>query len=367
MKVVTVVGVRPDIIRLSRVMPALDKVCTHIVIRTGQNSNYRLSRVFFKELGLRQPDLQITESTPGAMIEHLERLLQQVQPDALLILGDNNSSFAAAYAAKRLRIPVFHMEAGNRCFDERCPEEINRRLIDHMSDINMPYTDIAREYLLREGLAPDRIIKTGSPMLEVLDYYEPQIRRSQVLKRLHLDPHDYFLVSCHRAENVDSETQLQRFLAVLNELAAVYRQPVIVSTHPRTQKRLRDSGYGKMQPEVKFLKPFGFFDYVQLQMNARVTLSDSGTITEESSLLKFPALNLREAYERPEGMEEGSVMLTGFNVSRIHESIAILDKQERDTLDAPIDYLVRNVSEKVVRIILSHMDYVNRTVWRQYV
>jgi len=351
-------------------MAALDLSVDHTIVHTGQNYDYELNQVFFEELGIRKPDHFLRVAGCSALqtvanaIAKLDALLAQLLPDALLILGDTNSCLAAAYAAKRLKIPLFHMEAGNRSFDERVPEEINRRMIDHISDINMPYSSIARDCLLQEGIPTDRIIKTGSPMFEVLEHYRSAIDHSDVLSRLGLTPGEYFIVSSHREENVDSPERFEKFIALLNGLANRYHQRIIVSTHPRTRSRI-DAKKLLLAPEVEFLKPFGLLDYVQLQMNARATLSDSGTITEESSILHFPALNLREAHERPEGMEEGSVILTGFNVDRVFESIAVLSRQDQTTLLTPTDYSVSNVSEKVVRIILSYTDYVNRVVWRR--
>lgn len=373
MKVVTVIGTRPEIIRLSRVMAALDRNVEHIVIHTGQNYDRELNQIFFEEMGIREPEhtLDGLHSTPASFVgdtmTRLDSLMRTIDPDALLILGDTNSCFAAAYTAKRLKIPLFHMEAGNRCFDDRVPEEINRRVIDHISDINMPYSSIARDCLLHEGIPTDRVIKTGSPMCEVLGYYKTKIASSDVLQRLGLKEQEYFVVSCHREENIDPPGHFQALIALLNGLAEKHRQRIIVTTHPRTRKQI-DTEKLVLRPEIEFLKPFGMFDYVHLQTHARATLSDSGTITEESSILNFPALNLREAHERPEGMEEGSVMLTGFNAGRVLECVAVLDQQGRGgmfrTLQAPSDYSVPNVSEKVVRIILSYTDYVNRVVWR---
>lgn len=372
MKVTTILGTRPEIIRLSRVMAALDRYIEHTIVHTGQNYDYELNQIFFDDLGVRKPDafLEAAGKSPcetvGLVIGRADEALGKIQPEAVLILGDTNSCLAA-YAAKRRKIPVFHMEAGNRCFDERVPEEINRRMIDSISDINLPYSDIAREYLLREGLPPDRIIKTGSPMFEVLQHYLPKIHASEVLLRLDLRPRGFFLVSCHREENVDDPAQFEKFTALINALPARFALPVIVSAHPRTQKRIEESGIS-LNPAVKILKPLGFFDYVHLQLTARATLSDSGTITEEASILNFPALNIRQAHERPEGMEEGAVMMTGLNPERIFSAIAILDKQasgERRTLRTPADYTVPNVSEKIVRIILSYTDYVNRVVWKK--
>lgn len=374
MKVVTVVGTRPEIIRLSRVMLALDRTVDHIVIHTGQNFDYELNEIFFEQMGIRPPDysLRVRGNTAvegiGLMMTELEGYLKSLSPDAVLILGDTNTDLAAAYVAKRHKIPLFHMEAGNRSFDERVPEEINRRMIDHISDINMPYSSTARDCLLREGLPTDRIIKTGSPMYEVLGYYQTGIDGSDVLQRLGLQEQDYFVVSCHREENIESLVRFQKFVDMLNELADKYQQRIIVSTHPRTRARI-DEAKLVLASEIELMKPFGFFDYVQLQRNARVVLSDSGTITEESSILNFPALNLREAHERPEGMEEGAVPLVGFNCERVFEGINLVESQGRGairTLRIPADYGVPNVSEKVVRIILSYVDYVNRVVWRKF-
>jgi UDP-N-acetylglucosamine 2-epimerase len=372
MKVATIIGTRPEIIRLSRVMAALDCVTDHVIIHTGQNYDYELNQVFFEDLEIRQPDFFLEAAgknaaeTIGLVISHSDAVLAKINPDAVLILGDTNSSLAAI-AAKRRKIPIFHMEAGNRCFDQRVPEEINRKIVDHISDINMPYSSISREYLLREGLPPDRIIKTGSPMFEVLSYYMPKIKSSGVLKQLGLTAHDYYVVSAHREENIDDPEQFSKFVQVLNGLANLFHKRIVVSTHPRTQKMINEKKV-KLKPEVELLKPFGFCDYVHLQMHAIATLSDSGTITEESSILNFPALNIRNAHERPEGMEEGIVMMVGLNWERVQEGIAILKGQSRDaerSLRIVEDYNVANVSEKVVRIVLSYTDYVNRVVWRK--
>jgi UDP-N-acetylglucosamine 2-epimerase len=369
MKVVTILGTRPEIIRLSRVIAALDKYTEHLLIHTGQNYDYELNQVFFDELEIRRPDhfLEAAGSdateTIGLVIAKAGKLLTEIMPDATLVLGDTNSSLAAL-AAKRLRIPVFHMEAGNRCFDERVPEEINRRIVDHISDINLPYSDIARGYLLGEGIAPDRIIKTGSPLYEVLHYYLARIRQSDVLTRIGIHQGEYFVVSCHREENVDEPNQLQRFVGLLNWLAEEYGQSIIVSTHPRTKMRLQGVN-AKLRPEVDLRSPFGFFDYVQLEMCARATLSDSGTVSEESSILGFPALNIRETHERPEAMEEAAVMMVGFDISRVREGLGILANQADGGLRIVRDYEAANVSEKVVRIIQSYVNYVNLTVWRK--
>lgn len=372
MRVATIVGTRPEIIRLSRVIAALDRYMDHVVIHTGQNYDYELNGIFFEDLELRKPDCFLASAghsaaeTIGNVIIKSDEALGKLQPDAILVLGDTNSCLAAI-AAKRRKIPVFHMEAGNRCFDERVPEEINRKIVDHISDINMPYSDISREYLLREGIPPDRVIKTGSPMYEVLMYYHPKIAASDVLTQLELQPHRYFLISSHREENIDSPAHFANLTRLLNGLADRYQLPVIVSTHPRTRKRMDADGVA-LRPEVRLLKPLGFSDYVHLELNAKATLSDSGTITEESSILNFPALNIREAHERPEGMEEGSVVLTGLSLARVYEGLAILESQQRGgprTLHLVRDYNVPNVSEKVARIILSYTDYVNRSVWRK--
>lgn len=372
MRVATIIGTRPEIIRLSRVMAALDRYTDHVVIHTGQNYDYELNQVFFEDLELRPPDYYLEAAgtsaaeTIGLVIAKADAVLREVRPDAVLVLGDTNSCLAAI-SAKRLKIPVFHMEAGNRCFDQRVPEEINRRIIDHISDVNLPYSAIAREYLLREGLPPDRIIKTGSPLYEVLHHYMPKITASDAPERLGLEAGHYFLVSAHREENIDAPAQFERLVEVLTRLVEHFNEPVIVSTHPRTRKRIAAEGV-VLPPEIRLLKPFGFSDYVKLQMMARAVLSDSGTITEESSILNFPALNIRQAHERPEGMEEGAVMMVGLEWMRIREGLAILASQlrgEERSLSVVQDYKVPNVSEKVVRIILSYTDYVSRVVWRK--
>lgn len=372
MKVATIVGTRPEIIRLSRVMSALDRSVEHIVVHTGQNYDYELNEIFFEELEIRRPDyfMEAAGATPaetiGQIISKSDAILREIAPDAVLILGDTNSCLAAI-AAKRQKIPVFHMEAGNRCFDQRVPEEINRKIVDHIADINLPYSDISREYLLREGLPPDRVIKTGSPMHEVLHHYLPKIERSDVLSRLELKEREYFVLSAHREENIDSPEQFARLCRVLDKLALTYELPVIVSTHPRTRKRIDAEGV-KVHSLVRLLKPLGLCDYVHLEMHARATLSDSGTIAEESSILNFPALNIRNAHERPEGMEETVVMMTGLEWDRIREALTVLESQGRGecrTLLPVADYSVPNVSEKVVRIILSYTDYINRTVWHK--
>jgi UDP-N-acetylglucosamine 2-epimerase len=373
LKVMTIVGTRPEIIRLSRVIEKLDQHCDHVLVHTGQNYDYELNGVFFEELGIRKPDRfleaagETAADTIGQIIMAADRALDEYKPDALLLLGDTNSSLAAI-AAKRRKVPIFHMEAGNRCFDFRVPEEINRKIVDHISDINLTYSEIARNYLLREGLPPDQVIKTGSPMREVIEHYSARIEASDVLATLNLTEQGYFLVSAHREENVDSPQNLQRLFDVLNALAERYDLPVIVSTHPRTRKRMEAQGL-TAHDRVLFHKPFGFLDYLKLQTCARAVLSDSGTITEESSILNFPALNLRETHERPEGMEEASVMMVGLGLDRVMQGLAILETQPRGkdrSLRLVADYSVPNVSDKMVRIIHSYTDYVNRVVWKKY-
>ena len=375
LKVMTVVGTRPEIIRLSRVLAKLDEHCDHVLVHTGQNHDYELNQVFFDDLSVRKPDhfLDCATNSTGAahtignMIIAVDQVLADVRPEAMLVLGDTNSCLSVI-PAKRRQIPIFHMEAGNRCFDQRVPEETNRRIVDHTADINMTYSTIARDYLLREGLAPDRVIKTGSPMLEVLSYYRPKIDASDVLTRLALKEDGYFVVSAHREENIESPKAFAKLVEVLNAVAEDHNLPVIVSTHPRTQKRIDETNF-KFHPQIRFLKPLGFHDYIRLQLSARSVLSDSGTINEESSILNFPALNLREAHERPEGMEEGAVMMVGLEVERVRQGLAILATQSRGdgrVLRQVADYSVPNVSEKVVRIIHSYTDYVNRVVWKKY-
>lgn len=372
LKVMTVIGTRPEIIRLSRTISVLDANTHHVLVHTGQNYDYELNEIFFNDLGVRKPDYFLNSAgknaaeTIGKVIIDVDAVLEKEKPDALLVLGDTNSGYAIL-PAKRRRIPIFHMEAGNRCFDMRVPEEINRRIFDHTADINLPYSDIAREYLLREGLPADMIIKSGSPMFEVLEHHRMQITASNILERLELKPRNFFVVSTHREENVNSEEHFRRWVALLNAVAEQYELPVIVSTHPRTQKRI-DQGDALFHKNIRLMKPLGFIDYVKLQMEARAVLSDSGTITEESSILNFPALNLREAHERPEGMEEASVMLVGLSAERTIHALSILEKQPRGNerlLRRVADYSIPNVSEKMLRIILSYTDYVKRVVWKQ--
>jgi UDP-N-acetylglucosamine 2-epimerase (non-hydrolysing) len=372
LKVATIVGTRPEIIRLSRVMARLDEHCDHVIVHTGQNYDYELNQIFFEDLGIRRPDYFLEAAggsaaeTIGKVIIATDRMLAEAKPDAVLVLGDTNSSLAVL-PAKRRKIPTFHMEAGNRCFDQRVPEEINRRLVDHMADVNLTYSTIAREYLLREGLSPDLVIKTGSPMREVLEHYRTRIESSDVVSRLALQPGQYFVVSAHREENVDSESNFVQFVTSLNAISEQFGLPVVVSTHPRTRKRIEATG-ACFHAGIQLLKPLGFSDYVNLQMNARAVLSDSGTITEESSILNFPALNLREAHERPEGVEEGAVMMTGMSLDRILQGLSILESQPRGSnrlLRLVDDYSMTNVADKVLRIIISYTDYVNRVVWRK--
>ena len=369
LKVATIVGTRPEIIRLSRVMAALDEATDHLIIHTGQNYDYELSEVFFRELGLRAPDRFLAAAggsaaeTIGKAIIAADAVFAAERPDAVLVLGDTNSALTVI-PAKRRHIPIFHMEAGNRCFDERVPEELNRRIVDHTADINLPYSSIARDYLLAEGLPPDRIIKTGSPMLEVLSHYRPGIEASDVVGRLGLQPHRYFLVSAHREENVDSDRGIGALAEILSGIAAAYDEPVLVSTHPRTRRRIEALDL-KLDERVRLMKPFGFFDYNALQLKAQAVLSDSGTISEESAILGFPALNLREAHERPEAMEEGVAMMTGLKLERVLQGLAILEQQAGHRAPLPLDYAAPDVSRKVVRIILSYTDYVRRNVWKE--
>lgn len=373
LKVLTVVGTRPEIIRLSRVISKLDKYCDHVIVHTGQNYDYELNEIFFEDLGIRKPDFFLNSAgitgteTIGNVLISMDKILGEINPEAMLVLGDTNSCMSVL-PAKRRKIPTFHMEAGNRCFDFRVPEEINRRLVDHMADINLPYSSIARDYLLKEGLPPDMVIKTGSPMYEVLNYYRDKINSSKIVKKLDLIENGYFVVSVHREENVESQVNLNKLVESLDSIAINYGLPIIFSTHPRTRKRL--DGYGlKFHPLVSLIKPLGFSDYNKLQISSKAVLSDSGTINEESSILNFPALNLREAHERPEAMEEGIVMMTGLDVERIMQALSIIENQSRiddRLLREVIDYSMPNVSDKVVRIIHSYTDYVNRNVWKKF-
>lgn len=373
LKVMSVVGTRPEIIRLSRVLVALDAYCEHIIVHTGQNYDYELNQVFFDDLGVRKPDYFLNAAgssgaqTIGNVIISVDNVLEKVNPDAMLVLGDTNSCMAVI-PAKRRKIPTFHMEAGNRCFDMRVPEEINRRIVDHTADINLTYSSIARDYLLAEGLPADRVIKTGSPMFEVLHHYMQQIDSSDILNTLNLTNREFFVISAHREENVDSVKNLNKLALVLNRLAEQYGLPVIVSTHPRTRKRIEEQGIN-FHPLVQLLKPLGFHDYNKLQKSAKAVLSDSGTISEESSIMNFPALNIREAHERPEAFEEASVMMVGLEVDRVFQALKILETQPSgdERLLRPVeDYSMPNVSDKVVRIIHSYRDYVMRVVWKQY-
>ena len=373
LKIVTVVGTRPEIIRLACILKKLDEHCEHILIHTGQNYDYELNEIFFDDLGIRKPDYFLGAAgttgaeTIGNVIIKVDKVLEEIQPEAMLVLGDTNSCMALL-PAKRRKIPTFHMEAGNRCFDQRVPEEINRRLVDHMADINLTYSSIARDYLLSEGLPADMVIKTGSPMFEVLNTYREGIDNSDVLERLNLKKHEFFVVSAHREENIDSDVNFLKLTDSLNLVAETYNIPVIVSTHPRTQKRIDAMGI-KFHSLIQLLKPLGFKDYNKLQISAKVVLSDSGTINEESSIMNFPALNLREAHERPEGMEEAAVIMTGLGSERIMQGLVILESQPRDSerlIRQVYDYSMPNVSDKMVRIIHSYTDYVNRVVWKKY-
>ncbi|EGR1891068.1 UDP-N-acetylglucosamine 2-epimerase (non-hydrolyzing) [Vibrio vulnificus] len=373
LKVVTIVGTRPEIIRLSRTIAKLDEYTDHTLVHTGQNYDYELNQIFFDDLGIRSPDVFLecagstAAETMAQVISKSDKLFEEIKPEAVLILGDTNSALSAI-SAKRKKIPIFHMEAGNRCFDLRVPEEINRKIVDHISDVNLPYSDIARDYLLREGVSPDFIVKTGSPMDEVLNHYEEKIAQSDVLERLALTTEGYFLVSVHREENVDYERNINNYVLALNTIAEKYRLPIVVSTHPRTRKKIELLNL-QFHSLVRLMKPLGFSDYIRLQKEAKVVLSDSGTITEESSILNFPAINIREAQERPEGFEEGAVMFTGMSVERILQAIEILDAQPRDSIrliNKVRDYIAPNVSDKVLRTILSYTDYVNRVVWKKY-
>ena len=373
LKLMTVVGTRPEIIRLSRVMAVCDKYFDHVLVHTGQNYDYELNEIFFTDLGIRKPDYFLEAAgktgaeTIGNVIIAVDKVLEEIQPEALLVLGDTNSCISVL-PAKRRKIPTFHMEAGNRCFDMRVPEEINRRIVDHTADINLTYSTIARDYLLSEGLRPDQIIKTGSPMFEVLNFYRQKIEDSKVLTTLNLKENEYFVVSAHREENINSDKNFLDMVDMLNAVAQQYQLPVIVSTHPRTRKRIEEMGI-EFNPLIQLLKPLGFSDYNKLQLSAKATLSDSGTINEESSILNFPALNLRQAHERPEGMEEAAVMMVGLTAERVLQGLDILERQDRGdkrTLRLVEDYSMPNVAEKVARIILSYTDYVNRVVWKKY-
>lgn len=375
LKVMSVVGTRPEIIRLSRVLSKLDEYCDHVLVHTGQNYDYELNQIFFEDLGVRKPDHFLGSAqagggaagTIGNVIISVDKVLELEKPEALLVLGDTNSCLSVI-PAKRRQIPIFHMEAGNRCFDQRVPEETNRKIVDHVADVNLTYSDIARDYLLREGLLPDLVIKTGSPMYEVLSHYKKQIDQSNVLERLNLEKNTYFVVSAHREENIEPIKSFEKLVVLLNSLAEQYQLPIIVSTHPRTQKRIKEMDV-TFHPNIQLLKPLGFHDYVKLQAMSKAVLSDSGTINEESSILNFPALNLREAHERPEGMEEAAVMMVGLELDRVLQCLKILEGQARGeerTLQLVADYSVPNVSDKVVRILHSYTDYVNRVVWKKY-
>ena len=373
LKVLTIVGTRPEIIKLSRVIHQLDRHTEHILVHTGQNYDYELNEIFFQQLEVRKPDHFLNAAgntvahTIGNVIAKADEVFAASQPDALLLLGDTNSCLAA-YPAKRRKIPIFHMEAGNRCFDQRVPEEINRKMIDHISDINLPYTEHARRYLLGEGIKPETVIKTGSPMKEVLAHYRPQIDASDILEKLNLEPDRYFVVSAHREENIDSDINFHDLVDTLQAIAEKYDLPIIVSTRPRTRKRMESADLGVLDQRIHFLKPLGFFDYVKLQMNACCTVSDSGTITEESSILSFPAITIRQAHERPEGMDEGALIMCGLKKKSVLEAIDVVRSHFVEG-ERPFrmvqDYDVDNVSKKVLRIILSYTDYVNRTVWHR--
>ena len=369
----TIVGTRPEIIKLSRVMAELDKYTEHIIVHTGQNFDYELNEIFFKELHIRKPDYFLDAAGKNAaetianVIQKSDALMETVKPDAVLLYGDTNSCLSVI-SAKRRKIPIFHMEAGNRCFDQRVPEEINRKIVDHLSDINMPLSEHARRYLLAEGLRPETVIKTGSPMTEVLLYHKDEIERNEVLEKEGLRKGEYFIVSTHREENVDSEKNFSDLLASLNAIVDKYQKKVIVSTHPRTRKKLESIGFVNSNPMIEFMKPFGFMEYVKLQQNAFCVISDSGTITEESSILHFPAITIRQAHERPEGMDEGTLIMSGLDSVRIMESVEVVTRQYaegKDAIHSIQDYAADNVSKKVVRIILSYTDYVNRTVWHK--
>ncbi len=372
LKVMTIVGTRPEIIRLSRIVAKLDKFTDHILVHTGQNYDYELNEIFFDDLELRKPDyfLNASDKSPiktiGKILISIDELIEMIKPEAILVLGDTNSCISLL-AAKRRKIPTFHYEAGNRCFDMRVPEEINRKIVDHIADINITYSSIAREYLLSEGIAKDMIIKIGSPMLEVLNFYRDKINKSSILNELNISKNKYFLVSIHREENLDSKN-FDLIVKIINKIEGKYDLPIIFSTHPRTKNRINNSNY-KFNSNIKFIKPQSYSDYVNLQINSRCVISDSGTINEESSILNFPALNIREAHERPEAMEEGSVIMTGVNYDRIIQALEILDSQKRGefrSLKSVKDYNVDNVSEKIIRVILSYTDYVKKNIWKEY-
>ena len=373
LKVMTMVGTRPEIIKLSQVIKELDRYVEHILVHTGQNFDYELNEIFFEQLGLRKPDEFLNAAgknaaeTIGKVIIASDEAFEKYQPDALLLYGDTNSCMAVI-SAKRRKIPIFHMEAGNRCFDQRVPEEINRKIVDHLSDINMPLSEHARKYLEREGLPPETIIKTGSPMMEVLNFHKENIEKSNILEKEGLKKEEYFIVSTHREENVDSEENFSNLLESLNAITSKYNKKVIVSTHPRTRKKLEAIGFTNQNTLIEFMKPFGFLDYIKLQKNAFCVISDSGTITEESSILGFPSITIRQAHERPEGMDEGTLIMTGLEKNRIMEAIDIVTSQMKDNplaIHRVGDYETDNVSKKVVRIILSYTDYINRTVWKK--
>ena len=374
LKVMTIIGTRPEIIKLSRVMAELDKYTDHVIVHTGQNYDYELNEIFFQELHIRKPDYFLDAAGKNAaetiarVIQKSDELMEKVKPDALLLYGDTNSCISVI-SAKRKKIPVFHMEAGNRCFDQRVPEEINRKIVDHLSDINMPLSEHARRYLLAEGLRPETVIKTGSPMTEVLAYHSEEIEKNDILEREGLQKGEYFIVSTHREENVDSEQNFADLLDSLNAIVDKYHKKVIISTHPRTRKKLEAIGFVNANPMIEFMKPFGFMEYVKLQQNAFCVISDSGTITEESSILHFPAITIRQAHERPEGMDEGTLVMTGLKSGRILDSIDVVVSQfagHAEAIHSIPDYAADNVSKKVVRIILSYTDYINRTVWHKF-
>lgn len=372
-KVLTLVGTRPEIIKLCRVINELDRHATHVLVHSGQNYDYELNEIFFQQLGLRRPDYFLdavgegVAQTIGNVIARFDDVLEKEKPDAMLLLGDTNSCLGAI-SAKRRKVPIFHMEAGNRCFDQRVPEEVNRKIVDHISDINLTYTEHARRYLLAEGLKPETVIKTGSPMKEVLGYYRPQIEASDVLAQQQLEAREYFVVSAHREENIDSEVNFRDLLESLQAISDKYEKPVVVSTHPRTRKKLQELDVAPLGGQIRFLKPLGFFDYVKLQMNAFCVISDSGTITEESSILNFPAITIRQAHERPEGMDEGTLIMCGLKADRVIEAIDVVTAHRSDSVrqfKLVQDYDTENVSKKILRLIMSYTDYINRTVWHK--